>query len=471
MTTFVDPAVEADLIEQGYATIPVLEPSEVVDLRAAYRALVPQGDHGLTVDYMRPDRGPIREIARLLEPVWARHFPEIFTDHVPVFTTFVTKHPGENSNMFLHEDRTFVDERRYRAGTLRIPLVDVSAEAQNGTLELLPGSHRLSESWSGTRTPLLHPPFERYLRQRLVPVALTAGTGIYYDTRTLHASSANRSDEDREAVVCAVAPRAAKVIHVVATSRRHRTIHEVDHDFFLDLHPHEIDEGIGERFPVIEELEDDGRLDEDQVVAILGEGAALDLPGAPRRYPYAHVDPPIDAAALATAGTRPPPLVQLRVDHGGAALATAGAGDLHEVPDSLRRWLDDLAFGATTALDPSPPILFVVDAGTRCELVLPVEGSATGADDWELDVLDVATSAATATIDGTESVPLDERRWMPLPGGRPVAIDHLGPGPLIAALRRPASRSVRVPEPTPPPSDTARGLGRLVRRRLRPRRS
>ncbi len=468
MTTFVDPALETDLIEQGYATFPVLEPGEVADLRDAYKALVPQGDHGLTVDYMRPDRGPLREIARLLEPVWARHFPEIFTDHVPVFTTFVTKHPGENSNMGLHEDGTFVDERRFRSGTLWIPLVDVSTEAQNGTLELLPGSHRLSESWSGPRTPLLHPPFERYLRQRLLPVTLTAGTGIYYDTRTLHASSANRSNEIREALVCAVAPRAASVIRVVATSRRHRTVHEVDRDFFLDVHPHEADDRIAERFPPIEEFDDDSRLDADRVVALMGPGDALDLPGEPRRYPYAHVDPPIDAATLAVTGTQPPPSIELSVASGGAALAAAGTDDLLGLPDPFRRWLRDLDFTGATSHDASHSLLLVIDARTTCTVVLPsTEPDPVGGDGWELHPLDVATSAATVTVDAAAPLTLDERRWVRLTDGASLTVDHVGPGPLVALLQRTADRSDPVEEPQPAPPDVTPGLVPRLRRRLR----
>jgi ectoine hydroxylase-related dioxygenase (phytanoyl-CoA dioxygenase family) len=269
-TTFRDPVLETEYREQGFVVTPFLDPDEVEWLRAGYRALIPAGDHGLTIDYMRPDRTLMHEIAALVEPVWSRHFPEVLADHRPVFTTFVTKHPGEASTMFLHEDRTFVDEHRFRAGTLWVPLVDVGPALPNGGLEVIPRSHLLTEAWSGTATPELFRRYETYLRERLLPVAVPGGHALYYDTRTLHASPPNLSSAPREAVVCAVAPREAELIHVVATSRRHRRVHRVDETFFLDVHPHAIDDDLDGRYPVIAEFDDDSRLEFDDLVDRLG---------------------------------------------------------------------------------------------------------------------------------------------------------------------------------------------------------
>jgi hypothetical protein len=279
--TFRDPALESAYREQGFVVTPLLDATEVDELRAGYEAIIPPGDHGLTIDYMRPDRRAMYEIAALVEPAWARHFPELFADHRAVFTTFVTKHPGEASNMFLHEDRTFVDERRFRAGTLWVPLVDTGPGLNNGGLEVIPRSHLLSDAWSGTDTPELYRPYEDYLRERLVPVAVPAGHALFYDTRTLHASPANLSSNARPSIVCAVAPRAAELIHVMATSERHRRVHRVDEQFYLDVHPHAVDERVEASYPVIDEFDDDSRLTADDVVAILGPDTHGLLPTTP----------------------------------------------------------------------------------------------------------------------------------------------------------------------------------------------
>jgi hypothetical protein len=274
MPTLRDEERQAELAVRGVTVLPFLEPHEVERLRAGYRALAADDDHGLTIDYMRPDRGFMASIAALVAPVWERHFDEVFVDHRPVFATFVVKHPGEASNMFLHEDRTYVDERQHRAGVLWIPLVDVGPGLDNGGLEVIPGSHRLTTAWSGTDTPELFRPFEDHLRERLEPHTVPAGWTAFYDTRLLHASPANRSSEPREALVCAVAPRAADLIHVVATSPTHRKVHRVDEHFFVDVHPHAVERSLDDRYPVIEEFDDASSLTLDDVRAILGEERA-----------------------------------------------------------------------------------------------------------------------------------------------------------------------------------------------------
>jgi hypothetical protein len=281
MATLRDPEREAELAARGVTVIPFLTPDEVEHLRDGYYAIAAEGDDGLTIDYMRPDRAFMQSIADLVAPIWERHFDEVFVDHRPVFTTFVVKHPGDASNMFLHEDRTYVDERKHRAGALWIPLVDVGPGLDNGGLEVIPGSHRLTTAWSGTDTPELFRPFEELLRSRLEPLSVPAGSAAFYDTRLLHASPANHSSRPREALVCAVAPRGADLVHVVATSPRHRVVHRVDPSFFVDVHPHTISAGLDDRYPVIEELDDDSTLTLDDILAVLG---VAEPAARPRRW-------------------------------------------------------------------------------------------------------------------------------------------------------------------------------------------
>ena len=198
--TFSDPTLESQYRDLGFVVVPMLDHDEIEEVRAGYRALVPPDDHGLTIDYMRPDRTYMHEILALLGPVWRRHFPRLFVDHRPLLSTFVTKHPGEASSMFLHEDRTMVDETRYRSGTLWVPLVDVGPTLDNGRLQLVPRSHRIDQVLAGTGTPEWYRPYEDYLREQLVDLTVPAGHALYFDTRTLHASPPNLTSTVREAL-------------------------------------------------------------------------------------------------------------------------------------------------------------------------------------------------------------------------------------------------------------------------------
>jgi hypothetical protein len=209
----------------------------------------------------------MRELRDLLAPVWERVLPTTFAGHRAVMSTFVVKHPGPESGMFLHEDRSYVDEARTRAYTVWVPLTDVGPDTGNGTLEVVPRSHRLATRLGGSHTPDLFRPYERFLRERLVPVAARAGEAVVYDTRTLHASGPNLTDEGRLAVVCAVAPEDEPLLHVVATSRTHRRVHRIHPDFFVEHHPREIEQQMPDDCPVVQEYDEDPVLTPEEVAA------------------------------------------------------------------------------------------------------------------------------------------------------------------------------------------------------------
>jgi hypothetical protein len=265
-----DPTLAGRLETSGYGVVPLLDAATVAEVAAAYQEIVPADDHGLAIDYMRPDRTVMRALRSLLEPVWRTHLPKLFHDPAVAMATVVTKHPGDQSGMFLHEDRSFVDESQARAYTVWIPLVPVGPALDNGGLQIVPRSHLLPTGLAGSNTPDLIRPFEDDLRSRLVDVEAAAGDAVVYDTRTLHASRPNLTDTPRPALTFAVVPAAATMVHVVATSPTHRRVHAVTPEFFVEHHPREIEVAMPEDCPVIAELEVEPSLTAEDVARVLG---------------------------------------------------------------------------------------------------------------------------------------------------------------------------------------------------------
>jgi ectoine hydroxylase-related dioxygenase (phytanoyl-CoA dioxygenase family) len=437
--TFRDRSVEETYRREGFVVIPFLDADEVEHLRAGYRALVPPGDHGLTVDFMRPDRRYMYEILELVEPVLGRHLPEAFTDHRTVLNTFVTKHPGPASNMYLHEDRTLVDERHFRSGTLWIPLVDVGPALDNGTIELIPRSHLLNRTMSGTDTPELFRPYEAYLLERLRPITVPAGHALYYDMRTLHASDPNRSSEPREALVCAVAPRRAELLHVIGTSRRHRRVHRIDERFFLDVHPHTVDsETLLPHWPLVHEFDDNSRLAAEDVAEALGPGPADRPPGplrrpvtptgirvAERRLPLLDADLPLPVADL------PPPSgplgLGLQVERG---IGSVGAVALRAAcTDGAPPWVDVVRPLATLA-----PVAAAIAVAARSTAVIhlgagrPPGRRGPSGDCWRIDLVDVAPGTAELAVAGSPMA-LDESMSLEVDAGvTPLELTNRGVG-------------------------------------------
>ena len=448
--TFADPQLESAFRRDGYAVVPVLGPDVVADLLGFYWAEVARpDDHGLTVDHMRDDRAVMRRIAARLAPVWEDVVPGLFVDHSAVFCTFVVKHPGIESQMLLHEDQTWVDETRFRSGTMWVPLVDVGPDLDNGGLGVVPGSHRLGVGHSGAGTPNLTAPFATALRERLVRPPMRAGDGLFYDSRALHESPPNLSDAPRVALACGIVPNAADLRYVRATGRRGRRLYAVDANFYVEHSPRSLVVAMPEGYRVLAEFAEDVDLPADLVADVVGvDHPVAAEPVVPWEIHPSEVPPPVlptrttDRTVSADVDPGPPevdPVPGPGVD-GWEFVVDAGTAGPVPAP----------AASSVRAAEPSVPdgTMFVMCAGSRARLHA-VGDEATG---LVVTVVD-STRVASGVADGPAAVNLDPGQLLDLEPGATYHFWNDGPGPTTFVVGpRAADRPRR------------RGLGRLLRR-------
>jgi hypothetical protein len=438
--TFRDEEREDEYRRQGIVTVgPVLDAAQVEQLRALADATAPAGEDGIVIDYRRDDRTRMHALRAAIGPLLEERLAELFTDHRLVLASFIAKYPGGDSAMVMHEDRTHVDERRFRAGNLWIPLDAVGADRGNGGIQVVPRSHLLTDGLVGTRTPDLWRPYEAFLRRHLVMPDLAAGAAVYYDNRTLHASPSNLSSATRLAIACLITPRAAALRHVVATGRRHRVVFEVDDPFFLEVPPHTIDLDLMQAYPVAEEVDEDVVLEPARVASIIGADttdpgdAPLSPPPAPegvtrgpRRLPGCRADPPpppADPDAPVTHWTVGP--LQLTRYEGQAACAVvAGPGPR---PAAVPSWAAAFVPPAGTT-DDAAVVLLGEDALVE---IGPTEDRRP----WTVDVIDVPIGAAHLRVDTGDEV-LDDRVSLTLTRTKATVWNH-GPGNAALLVRAP----------------------------------
>ncbi len=207
---FLDAVARASFARDGYAVVPLLDAGEVAGLQTAWERLHPSSAAGFHATLFSRDvdykRGADRAIRAIATPRLAAHL----AGFRPLLGNFVAKLPGAEGAMTLHQDWTFVDERRFFSLNCWCPLIDV--DAGNGALHVWPGSHRLLETWRGTRLPPptagLEVPIER-----LRCLRMRAGEACIYDHRLLHASPPNRRESARVAFALTLVPEAARPIH------------------------------------------------------------------------------------------------------------------------------------------------------------------------------------------------------------------------------------------------------------------
>lgn len=421
--TFSDTSREAAFRRDGYAVMPVLTHDQVESVLDFYWSEVARpDDFGLCIDHMRDDRGPMLRIAEHLAPMWARIVPGLFVDHRSVFCTFVVKYPGAESQMGLHEDQSWVDETRFRSGTMWVPLTDVGPATRNGALGVVPGSQRLGIAPCGAGTPFLTAPYERALADHVVVPGLSAGDGLFYDSRTLHGSEANQSAVPRVALACGIVPATAELRYVRAEGRRRRTLYAVDDRFYLEHSPRQLVASMPSGYPVVEEYVEDLPLTPDMVGDLLGTaGPVQAVPVVP--WAVHPSDEPMPLLELGRGGRsvaddldvgRPAALLELpgwtvQVDAGQVG---AAAGD---VRDQL---------SVELGLDPGTTVA-VVSPWTRCTFV-----PSSSAPPLRLEVVDCGRVAAGVALGGA-AANVGPGDVVDLGTAGPLHVWNEGPFPLV----------------------------------------
>ena len=132
--------------------------------------------------------------------VLSKHFYEgierYLADYKIVSANFYIKPPGQG-DFPIHQNWPMLDLNKTSV-TIWCPLVDV--HVNNGTLHVLPGSHKLLPHIEGPNSPAYFSDILPFVQKALKPCAALAGEAIIFDGSLVHGSPPNNSDAPRIAV-------------------------------------------------------------------------------------------------------------------------------------------------------------------------------------------------------------------------------------------------------------------------------
>lgn len=123
---------------------------------------------------------------------------------------FSVKPPGPDSELGPHQDFSIVDEERWVSLYLWIPLIDTN-EA-NGTLYVLPGSHRFTNSVRARHVPARFDPVLPEVHEQSVRLDCVAGEAVLMVSGVVHHSPPNLSGELRLAAHGILKPNDAPLV-------------------------------------------------------------------------------------------------------------------------------------------------------------------------------------------------------------------------------------------------------------------
>lgn len=223
--------LSARLDRDGFVLVPFLNPEQVQELRSIYSELrVPEGQPFWSSSFLKDDALKIEMSARM-QACFDAEIQRTLADFKPLGSTFLIKFPGEYSEMPVHQDWTVVDEERFGSYTIWIALDDTTAE--NGALEVIPGSHRISNALRSPSLPVSFEKVRRDLPPYLKMLPMKAGEALIFNHALMHSSPPNKTVSSRLAATFGFVPKEASLCMYYARPNGKVARYNMPDDMFI----------------------------------------------------------------------------------------------------------------------------------------------------------------------------------------------------------------------------------------------
>lgn len=236
-----DPVLQEKFDREGYVVVDLLSHEEAEafiklhnDLNGA-KGTANTNNNSYELSFFDKDieakRYKFKRVYEFMKP----YVDKFLDDYSPIIINIFNKHEG-TGEVPIHQNWTFVDETKYTSVSVWCPLQDVSR--QNGTMEVVPGSHKVV---SGIRGPLIPWVFDNLndtMKEKyMVPLELKLGQVAIIDDGIIHYSGINYTPNERRAIQLIMKPTEAPVIHCYKPTATEDTVNimEVGDDYFFDF--------------------------------------------------------------------------------------------------------------------------------------------------------------------------------------------------------------------------------------------
>lgn len=231
-----DPALDELLHRDGFVKFPLLDAATVARLRAAYGELRGWEGTGFQSDLVLDDTEYRTKVQGILGAAVDELAVGRFDGFTPFLHSYLVKFPGDDSDLYVHEDWMYVDERNGdRTYVVWIALDDITGH--NGQLRVLRGSHLLESGIRGTDLIAPWLGHTKAIDDRMVAVPVEAGECIVFDNRLVHASYPNYTDQPRVAVAVGLRPTGVPLTYFRRSGPDSADRYEIDESFFLTTTP------------------------------------------------------------------------------------------------------------------------------------------------------------------------------------------------------------------------------------------
>lgn len=194
----------------GFIKLRLLEHHELKQLQNLCYTYFPDGVEAFFSSSYLDDYDRKLEMSAKVSAIIEEKMNEHFVDFRILGAAFLIKGIGKNSEMPMHQDWTIVDESKYYAANLWIPLT--KTDENNGTIEVLLGSHRVNHALRAPTLPFFFSGYEKEIKEKLTVVTAELGEVVLLNQAVIHYSKPNLSNEIRPAVTVGITSKEAPLL-------------------------------------------------------------------------------------------------------------------------------------------------------------------------------------------------------------------------------------------------------------------
>lgn len=212
---FKNDSCQAKFDQFGFVKIPLLTSEEVASLKHVYTQ-VKQAHDNIGLPFITTSHSNNAELItkvndRILEIVSPKIL-NVIADSEILFSNFLVKKPGVNSESNPHQDINIVDESKFLSFSVWIALDDNNP--LNGAMRFLAKSHLFDFSIRANSSAYwCYDQLSEAMKRDMLSCSTKAGEAIVFAHSTIHASYPNLSKVDRLACVVSLYPQKASLIN------------------------------------------------------------------------------------------------------------------------------------------------------------------------------------------------------------------------------------------------------------------
>lgn len=207
---FKEEKLQHELDVNGFVKIKLLEESDVKELSQLFNKYFPNPSKDFYSSSYENNYEVKKEISDQIGKLLLPNLENIFTNYTWFGSAFLSKGNGPRSEMPMHQDWTIVDETKFIALNIWTPLQNTNDE--NGTLEVIKGSHKWHSELRAPTLPFYYDGYQEQLKSKLVSIHTKATEAIVLNQAVIHYSKPNKTSDMRLAITTGIKTKDAPMI-------------------------------------------------------------------------------------------------------------------------------------------------------------------------------------------------------------------------------------------------------------------